>query len=435
MEQPPDPLRLMDPRLARSEELDAQLQRLYAEAPPPLPKPFVPGPDDWLDKPGSPRHVPPSPEDGLRLDQLPTDALSELYEHVSLPFVLKLVCRALRNAGPKSTETTLSHIAQSSWRLQWAFKNGCPFEWGPKLAAQMAKHGCLDALLWGHHHMLRWDKETSKQAARHGHLDLLERVQKAGCPTPMNEVAHEAAIGGHVRVLAWIYNQYPTTLGNHLLTQTACEYGHLDLLKWLRSFYIGCPWNSHCLASAAKNGHMAVLQWAFYHGANVSLSGNEIAAAAHNGHLYAVMWMRRRGFPMNAHACKNAADGGHLEVLQYLRSGETPCNWDNATCIRAAKRGHLRVLHWALANGCPCDRWFTWWAAEGTGQVLVLRYLAASGFALRKARREEFGDSQSALDKYHRTRKWQKRMRSPWQRVRNAVRAVAIGRYWWKLCQ
>jgi len=26
-------------------------------------------------------------------------------------------------------------------------------------------------------------------------------------------------------------------------------------------------------------------------------------------------------------------------------------------------------------------------------------------------------------------------MRSPWQRVRNAVRAYLIGRYWWKICQ
>ena len=81
--------------------------------------------------------------------------------------------------------------------------------------------------------------------------------------------------------------------------------------------------------------------------------------------------------------------------------------------------------------------------------MLVLRYLAASGFALRKVKREEFGDSQSALDNYHRTRKWLERtrchglrmrsshlrVRSPWQRVRNAVRAVAIGRYWWKICQ
>ena len=136
---------------------------------------------------------------------------------------------------------------------------------------------------------------------------------------------------------------------------------------------------------------------------------------------------------MNERACANAADGGHLEVLQYLRSGETPCKWDNRTCLQAAKRGHLRVLHWALANGCPCDRWFTWWAAAGKGQVLVLRYLYASGFAMQKVRRSEFGDA--TLDNYHRTRKWRWRMRSPWQRVRNAVRAYLIGRYWWKICQ
>ena len=415
------------------EELDAQLQRLYEEAAPPLPKPFVPGPEDWLDKPGSPRHVPPSPEDGLRLDQLPTDALSELYEHVSLPFVLKLVCRALRNAGPKRTETTLSHIAQSSWRLQWAFSNGCPFEWGPKLAAKMARHGCLHALLWGHHHMLRWDKETPNQAARHGHLEVLERVHKAGCPAHMNEVAHEAVLGGHMNVLEWIGFWHSQVFRNHLMTQTACEYGHLEVLKWLRSHR--CPWNTYCLASAAKNGHMAILEWAPHNGATVSLSGDEIANAAKNGHLHAIIWMRERGWNLDARACANAADGGYLEVLQYLRSGYTPCKWDNSTCTLAAKSGHLRILHWALTNECPYDQWWLWAAAARMGQVHVLRYLAASGFTTHEVRRDAFGYSQASINKYDRTRNWLTRMRSPWQRVRNAVRAVAIGRYWWKLCQ
>ena len=37
-------------------------------------------------------------EQSSRLVNLPTDVLSKLHEHVILPFVLKLVCRALREA-------------------------------------------------------------------------------------------------------------------------------------------------------------------------------------------------------------------------------------------------------------------------------------------------------------------------------------------------
>ena len=96
-----------------------------------------------------------------------------------------------------------------------------------KLAAKMARHGCLDALLWGHNHMLRWDKETPNQAARHGHLEVLEWAHKAGCPTHMSAAAHEAVVGGHMNVLQWIGFWHNQVFRNHLMTQTACEYGHL----------------------------------------------------------------------------------------------------------------------------------------------------------------------------------------------------------------
>jgi hypothetical protein len=37
-----------------------------------------------------------------------------------------------------------------------------------------------------------------------------------------------------------------------------------------------------------------------------------------------------------------AAQGGHLEVLQWSRANG--CPWDEWTCIKAAEGGHLEVL-------------------------------------------------------------------------------------------
>ena len=48
-----------------------------------------------------------------------------------------------------------------------------------------------------------------------------------------------------------------------------------------------------------------------------------------------------------------AAEGGHLEVLQWARANG--CPWDEWTCHNAAAGGHLEVLRWAHANECPCD--------------------------------------------------------------------------------
>tara|TARA_B110000259_G_scaffold24696_1_gene25319 strand:- start:1668 stop:1805 length:138 start_codon:yes stop_codon:yes gene_type:complete len=42
-----------------------------------------------------------------------------------------------------------------------------------------------------------------------------------------------------------------------------------------------------------------------------------------------------------------AADGGHLEVLKWLRANG--CPWDRET--HQAARGH--ILEWAVANGLP----------------------------------------------------------------------------------
>ena len=54
-------------------------------------------------------------------------ALRAIYEHVPLPFVLKRVCRALRDAGPKRTVTTMAAVTESYDTLRLAMKMGCPF--------------------------------------------------------------------------------------------------------------------------------------------------------------------------------------------------------------------------------------------------------------------------------------------------------------------
>jgi hypothetical protein len=49
--------------------------------------------------------------------------------------------------------------------------------------------------------------------------------------------------------------------------------------------------------------------------------------------------------------CALAAEGGHLEALQWARKHH--CVWDGWTCYYAAQGGHLAVLQWARAQGCP----------------------------------------------------------------------------------
>ncbi len=63
--------------------------------------------------------------------------------------------------------------------------------------------------------------------------------------------------------------------------------------------------------------------------------------------------------------CAHAAEGGHVEVLHWLRS--QGCTWDEQTCAYALEGGHLEVLQWLGSQGCPS------WIEGGTllGSVVV----------------------------------------------------------------
>ena len=59
--------------------------------------------------------------------------------------------------------------------------------------------------------------------------------------------------------------------------------------------------------------------------------------------------LRANCCPWDVFTCARAANGGHLEVLQWLHANG--CQWDAHTCSSAAEGGHLEMLQWLRANG------------------------------------------------------------------------------------
>ena len=51
-------------------------------------------------------------------------------------------------------------------------------------------------------------------------------------------------------------------------------------------------------------------------------------------------------------ACRTAARGGHLDLLQFLRH-EQGFGWDSSVRAAAAWGGHSALDEWAAAHGCP----------------------------------------------------------------------------------
>ena len=100
---------------------------------------------------------------------LDNDALRELFQHVELPFALKLTCRALRAAAPKRTENVKSKVVASIKLLQWARANG--YKLGEWTCWAAAGGGHLAVLKWARANGCPWNKEGCAYSAKHGHED------------------------------------------------------------------------------------------------------------------------------------------------------------------------------------------------------------------------------------------------------------------------
>jgi hypothetical protein len=72
------------------------------------------------------------------------------------------------------------------------------------------------------------------------------------------------------------------------------------------------------------------------------------------GHLGVLQWRSQEPpCPWDEQACTNAAVGGHLGMLQWLRAQEPPCPWDAGVVARTAFcHGHadIRSGQWLRAR-------------------------------------------------------------------------------------
>ena len=111
-------------------------------------------------------------------------------------------------------------------------------------------------------------------------------------------------------------------------------------------------------------------------------------------------WLQAKGCQWDSSTSNSAAFGGHLEVLQWIRSEDPPCPWNSRVCrlllvkvtwrscagrgasavdeevpYAAAQGGHLKVLKWLIKEGCPHDKHLCREYAAHGGTRKVLEWL------------------------------------------------------------
>ena len=179
--------------------------------------------------------------------------------------------------------------------------------------------GSVSRLAWAKERGCPWDARTCAHAAWKGHLEVLQWARANGPPWDEWTCAYAAWKRPPGGAAVGARERLPVEREDLLLSRVRRSPRGAAVER-----ANGCPWDEWTCKDAAQDGHLEVLQWA-----------------------------RANGAPWDAMTCRDAALGGHLEVLQWARANG--CPWDEMTCTYAAKDGHLEVLQWARANGAPWD--------------------------------------------------------------------------------
>lgn len=105
-----------------------------------------------------------------------------------------------------------------------------------------------------------------------------------------------------------------------------------------------------------------------------------IRRAAFNGNLNFLKQAVETGNDefFDVYTCSNAARGGHLDILKYLK--ENSCPWNEDTCSNAALWGHLECLKWAIENGCSWEKDTCYNSAVKHEHLDVLEYVEKNGY-------------------------------------------------------
>ncbi len=153
-------------------------------------------------------------------------------------------------------------------------------------------------------------------------------------------------------------NRYRTSYAcddmNYLSSiQTAARKGYLGILKWFKE-EIGWTLDKRISFYAAQGGQLEVLQW--LHSCGVPMDKQEACQeASANGHVEVVKWLVDSGdCRLKAITFTHFAQNGDLEMLKWLKDHK--CPWNYWTTYNAAKNGHLEALIWLIDNGCPFRR-------------------------------------------------------------------------------
>ena len=152
-----------------------------------------------------------------------------------------------------------------------------------------AQYGYLDIIQLGKENDCIWDDGIIKNAANHGHLNVLVWIYKNNYWGTYDSISYDAAYSGHVHILQWI-----DTVNKHFITPTtsyvAAVGKQINVLDWLKKK--GYLMSNGIVKYALDDNNVDILKWWVKN--EGQLSYNDYAYGLSNGNEGMVAWLKEK---------------------------------------------------------------------------------------------------------------------------------------------
>jgi hypothetical protein len=167
------------------------------------------------------------------------------------------------------------------------------------------------------------------------------------------------------------------------LQRAAARYGDAETLITARK--LGMPWSDGLINSIAEQGDLPKLQ-ALDAKYKCRLPVEITAFAASSGSVDMLKWLKQKGCAFSADTAREAALGGHQEVIMYLHAGYWHSSWDATACSAASKNCHVPLLCWLVQQKCKYDGCkYDWLRAVQQNKVDAMECFCTTGWAMPSA--------------------------------------------------
>ncbi|KAG7387154.1 hypothetical protein PHYPSEUDO_014674 [Phytophthora pseudosyringae] len=216
--------------------------------------------------------------------------------------------------------------------LQYLLEYGrCEREGGEKNVIFWGGDDMVNAIKEGHGDVARWLYDNTPDARRN-----------------LNNVMKFAVRQGDRSLIQWLLDvvyQADTLLPPPSMNDAAAG-GHMEVLQWIYEQGYGGR-SDHALQGAATNGRLGMVKWLVDNG--ITKGAREaVQGACDGGHLNVVQWLFKRGGVQYPHfAMDSAIHRGHLDIVKYLCIPGIAYE-PSRMMIEAASYGHLHLVKWLL---------------------------------------------------------------------------------------